>query len=527
MSGLIHSVRKAPPSSSAKAKVPRRPALRLLMMAMAASASLLISACSMVPVYQRPETPLAAAFDGAAGQALADTVPVRSGWWREYRDPALDALVDRSLRHSFTLASAIATVEQARGNAEKAGAAQYPSLSVGGTFDRGHQGGRGGSTTRNQSLFAEASFEIDFWGLNAANAKAADLVARASEFDRDTVALTLTASVTDTYFQAQTLHGRLALARTIADNAAHLLRLLVAQQGAGVATELQVQQQRNALATFQAAIPTLQQQLDAAVHALAVLVGTAPEQFDVSDIPLADIVIPQPRANLPASVLTTRPDIRAREAQLQSANQTVGAARAAFLPNLVLTADGGVSSKSLSRFLSSPFASLASALVAPVLDGGALRGQLHATRGAEAKAAADYQQAVIAALQDVEDSLSAARQQGLAESADQTAADAARKAASLAQSQYTLGTIDFLTVLDAQRTLYQAEDTLVQVRLARLQASVSLFRAFGGGFGLTDSIEPAAPIGANTTSTTGTTNATEASAAAADQPSHSPTSLPS
>ncbi|TDY16691.1 NodT family efflux transporter outer membrane factor (OMF) lipoprotein [Paraburkholderia sp. BL6665CI2N2] len=444
----------------------------------------LLAGCSLVPAWQRPGAPLAQSFDGAAGGSLAATVPVRSGWWREYHDPALDALVDRSLRNNFTLASAIASVEQARGNAERAGAPQYPSLSLGATFYRSHQGR--GSTTKTQSLFAEASYEVDFWGFNAANASAADLLARASGFDRDTVALTLTASVTDTYFQVQSLRRRLAIARSISDDAAHILQLLLAQQQAGVATELQVQQQRNALATFQAAVPALQQQLDTNMHALAVLAGTAPEQFRVGDAALADIPIPQPRPNLPASLLETRPDIRSKEAQLQSANQSVGAARAAFLPNIVLTADGGLSSKSLSHFLSSPFASLATSLAAPIFDGGALRGQLHASQAAEAKGVADYRQAVITALQDVEDSLTAAQQQQLAEAADQDAADAARKAATLAQAQYKLGTVDFLTVLDAQRTLYQSEDTLVQARLARLQASVSLFRAFGGGFGVTD-----------------------------------------
>jgi NodT family efflux transporter outer membrane factor (OMF) lipoprotein len=444
----------------------------------------LLAGCSLVPAYQRPSAPLAQTFDGAAGVSLADTVPVKSGWWQEFRDPALDALEERSLSHSYTLASAIATVEQARGNAEKAGAAQYPSLSFGGTFDRSHQGR--GSTTKSQSLFAEASYEVDFWGFNAANASAADLLARASEFDRDTVALTLTASVADTYFQVQSLRRRLAIAKSISDDAAHILDLLLAQQQAGVATELQVQQQGNALATFQAAVPALQQQLETNLHALAVLVGTAPEQFTISDAVLGDTVIPKPRPDLPASLLETRPDIRSKEAQLQSANESVGAARAAFLPNIVLTADGGLSSKSLSHFLSSPFASLATSLAAPIFDGGALRGQLHASRAAEAKSVADYRQAVIAALQDVEDSLTAQQQQQLAETADQQAADAARKAATLAQAQYRLGTVDFLTVLDAQRTLYQSEDTLVQARLARLQASVSLFRAFGGGFGVTD-----------------------------------------
>ena len=166
----------------------------------------LVAGCSLVPPYQRPAVPLASAFDGAAHVASLDaTVPVRSGWWREYRDPALDALVEQSLAHNFSLASAMAAVEQARGTAEKAGAAQYPSLALGATFDRSHQGGRGGSTSKGQSLFAEASYEIDFWGLNAATANSADLLARASEFDRDTVALTLTASVVDTYFSVQSL----------------------------------------------------------------------------------------------------------------------------------------------------------------------------------------------------------------------------------------------------------------------------------------------------------------------------------
>ncbi|PVY31005.1 NodT family efflux transporter outer membrane factor (OMF) lipoprotein [Paraburkholderia silvatlantica] len=453
----------------------------------------LLAGCSLVPAYQRPTALLPQTFDGAARASLADTVPVRSEWWREYRDPALDALVERSLRNNFTLASAIATVEQARGNAEKAGAPQYPLLTLGGTFDRSHQGR--GSTTKTQSLFAEASYEVDFWGFNAANANASELLVRASEFDRDTVALTLSASVADTYFQVQSLRRRLVIARTISDDASRILQLLLAQQVAGVATGLQVQQQRNALATFQAAVPALQQQLDTSMHALAVLVGTAPEQFTVREVPFADIVIPQPRANLPASLLETRPDIRSREAQLQSANQSVGAARAAFLPNIVLTADGGLSSKSLSHFLSSPFASIAASLAAPIFDGGALRGQLRASRAAETKDVADYRQAVVSALQDVEDSLSAAQQQQLAEAADQDAADAARKAATLAQAQYALGTVDFLTVLDVQRTLYQSEDTLVQARLARLQASVSLFRAFGGGFGITDDSDtrPAPP----------------------------------
>nr|WP_306805760.1 efflux transporter outer membrane subunit [Caballeronia sp. BR00000012568055] len=437
-----------------------------------------LSACSMTPPYQAPATPLPDAYSTTT---LDATVPVRNGWWHTYGDSALDALVAQSLAHNYSLASAIAAVEQARGTAEKAGAAQYPSLGIGGTFDRAHQGGHAGSNTRSQNLYAQASYEIDFWGFNAATAHSAALLARASEFDRDTVALTLTASVVDTYFAVQSLSRRVTLARSIVDDAARVLHLLLAQQDAGVATELQVQQQRNALATFEAAVPTLQQQLEIEQHALAVLTGNPPEHGFVQTITLTDIPIPRPRPDLPARLLETRPDIRAKEAQMQSANFDVGAARAAFMPNIVLTADGGWKSKSLSNFLASPFASLAASLAAPVFDGGALRGQLRAAKGAAAKSVADYQHTVITALQDVEDSLTTSQQQALAEASDQAAADAAAKAATLAEAQYRMGTVDFLTVLDAQRTRYQAEDTLIQARLARLQASVSLFRAFGGG----------------------------------------------
>ena len=478
-----------------------------------------LAGCSFVPSYHRPAPPTSAAWNNPAQASLAGTVPVRSGWWRAYGDASLDALVERGLAHNYSLASAFASVDAARANAERAGAPLYPSLTLNGTFARSHYGSNGGTSGgstsgHSQNLFAEASYEFDFWGLNAANADAAKMFARAAGFDRDTVALTLIASTVDTYFQVQSLRQRVALARSISADAARILALLQAQKAAGVATELQVQQQRNALATFEAAIPALQQQLEQNQHLLATLVGAAPEGFDIAAAPLAGIPVPQPRPNLPASLLDTRPDIRAAEARLQAANYDVGAARAAFFPNLVLTADGGLSSHSLSSFLTSPFTSLAGALTAPIFTGGALRGQLHANQAASAKSVADYRQTIVSALQDVEDMLTAASQQQQAETFYQTAADAARQAAQLADAQYRNGTVDFLTVLDTQRTLYQSEDTLVQTRLARLQASVGLFRAFGGGFGVTEDGVSAATSANRVAGATTAVNAANAASAA-------------
>ncbi|WP_175856004.1 efflux transporter outer membrane subunit [Burkholderia anthina] len=456
----------------------------------------MLAGCSFVPSYHRPAVPAPAAWSDPAQASLAGTVPVASGWWHAYGDARLDALVERGLHANHSLASAFASIEVARAAALKAGAPLYPSLALNGTFNRRSAGGSSGSgsSSNGQSLFAEASYEIDFWGRNAATANSASMLARAAGFDCDTVALTLTASIVDTWLQVQSLRRRVALAESVVADAAGTLDLLKAQQAAGVATELQVQQQRNALATFRAAIPALREQRDQNVHLLATLVGAAPEGFDIETVALGSVPVPQPMPSLPISLLDARPDIRAAEARLQAANYDIGAARAAFFPNLTLTADGGANGSALSRFLASPFASIAAALVAPVFDGGALRGQLHETEAASAKSVADYKQAVVTALQDVEDMLSAASQQQAVELADREAVDAARKAAQLADAQYRSGTVDFLTVLDTERALSQSEDALEQAHLARLQASVGLFRAFGGGLGVTErsSVPPAA-----------------------------------
>jgi outer membrane protein, multidrug efflux system len=459
-----------------------------------ALASLLLigamAGCSLVPAYHRPATPAPKDWETASATPLAAAVPVESGWWRAYGDKTLNALIERCLAHNFTLAAAVATVDEARANAEKAGAPLYPALTLNGTFQRGTSAS-GNSSTQKQSLFAQASYEVDFWGLNRANTDAARMLAHASALDRDTVALTLTALVADTYFQVQSLRQRVALAQAVTADAQKLLDLLLAQQAAGVATELQVQQQRNALATFEAAVPVLQQQFEQNLHLLATLVGAAPEQFSVPDVVLGAIAIPEVRPNLPSTLLEkARPDIRAQEARLKAANFNVGAARAAFFPDVTLSADGGFSPKALSQFFANPVGGIGAALVAPLFEGGALTGQLHFTEAAKAQAVANYRQTVVSAFQDVEDSLTAAADERRAEASDSDAADAARKAALLAHAQYTAGTVDFLTVLDTERVRYQAEDVLVQARLARLQASVSLFRAFGGGYGATEHDAP-------------------------------------
>ena len=282
------------------------------------------------------------------------------------------------------------------------------------------------------------------------------------------------------------------LAQEIADFARRILSLIKSQAAGGVASELQIEQQRNQVATFDAAIPPLRQQLDENIHLLAVLVGSPPESFGIGGRSLGGIAIPEVRAGLPATVLRQRPDIQAAEARLVSANFDVGVARAAFYPSITLTGQGGVASGSLSHFF--PAAALTDigvGLVQRIFEGGRLQGRLTLDHSHVIELAAAYRQTIVAAFQDVEDALTAIARLKELEAARQVAAGSARRAANLANAQYRLGETDFLTVLTTEQTRYQAEDALLQVRLQRHQAVVGLFRALGGGF---DPSQGATPV---------------------------------
>lgn len=462
---------------------------RRLSLATIAAITILLGGCSLVPAYQRPQVDLAPRWNNYQSSPLGATVPVQSGWWRSFGDPALSALEDRALRDSPTLAQAQARIEQARGAAQSAGAPLYPTVTLNGTLDRVHNGSGtaakvgSGSSSNTQSLFAQAGYELDFWGKNRAAGDAAQALAQASVYDTDTVALTLTASVADTYFQLLSLRERLRLAHGIADDAQRLLSLVQSQADLGVASSLQVEQQRSAAATFAAALPPLQQQLEQNSHLLAVLVGATPEQFTLADSGMQAVAVPQPQAGLPASILQRRPDIGAAEARLQGANLDIGVARAAFYPDLTLTANAGVSSAALGQLLSvNPILDIGAALAQTLFDGGQRQGQLTVSRGRATELAAAYRATVLGALQEVEDGLSAAVRQRELEAAAQEAASSAERASTLAEAQYRLGSSDFLNVLTAQRTRSQAQDALLQARLGRLQAAVGLFRTLGGGF---------------------------------------------
>jgi NodT family efflux transporter outer membrane factor (OMF) lipoprotein len=422
-----------------------------------------LSGCSLVPTYNRPTAPQPSSWSTPIPGATSETSPA-SQWWRSFDSAELDSLIARGVGGNFNLQAAFSRVEQARGAAQVAGAGQYPNAAV----------GIAAASRGKRTATAQASYEIDFWGRNRAIAQSAIQLANASQFDAQTLRITLGASIADSYFQVLSSRDRLRLARVIVSDARHVLSLVETRARLGTASNLEIAEQRNALQTFEAAIPALQQAHDQALYQLAVLVGDAPEGFQVRDSSLDVVTSPEVRADTPIAVLGRRPDIAAAEARLKSANFDVGAARAAFLPTVSLSAlVDAVLLPTQTVF------SLVSAATLPVFTGGLLTGQLRVDRAHADELVATYRQTIIEALRDVESQLTAVRQLDAVNAIDRDAVTSAREAARLARVRFDLGVIDFLTLLTTQRTLYQAEDTLLQVKLQRLQAAIGLYRALG------------------------------------------------
>jgi NodT family efflux transporter outer membrane factor (OMF) lipoprotein len=252
----------------------------------------------------------------------------------------------------------------------------------------------------------------------------------------------------------------------------------------GAASQLDVERQQATVLSQRAALLPLEQQEKQTLAALAVLIGRVPEGFGVKGASLADLAIPAVNPGLPAELLVRRPDLAAAEAQVASANGSVAAARAALLPSIELTGSAGLSSAALLTVLSGPTSaiSLALSLLQPIFDGGRLRSQVAISESRERELVEGYRKAILTAFADVEQALVAVSRSAQREALQAQVQESARNALRLAEIRYREGADDLLTVLEAQRTLFQAQDQLAAIRLDRLAGTVGLYKALGGGW---------------------------------------------
>ncbi len=450
-----------------------------------AAMGILCSGCALQA--DKPAAPmLPAAFERGAPGA-AENWPSKD-WYRNFGSAELDALIRQAIAGNFDMASAGARIAQADARARQAHAAILPTVDAGGASNylAGHSV-NGSAHETDWSALLSASYEVDFWGKNRAASDSARYLAAASRADRDTLALTALAGVADGYFQVLSLRERLGLAKSNAAAARGLLEIVESRFQVGLSNPVEVATPRAVLATAELAIPELEQSEGEASAALAALLGRPPEGFRIEGMPLASLKEPTIAAGLPSDLLRRRPDIFTAETDLKSASADLVVARAALFPSLSLTAAGGVQNPAVNAAVISlsgvgPGLNLGASLTQPIFDGGRLRAVRVETAAKEQELTISYRAAIVAALVDVENSLSAIQHLDAAREFQTTSLSQSERAYEGARLRYQEGAGDFLTVLEAQRAVYSARDQFSRYSLARLQALVGLCKALGGGW---------------------------------------------
>jgi NodT family efflux transporter outer membrane factor (OMF) lipoprotein len=440
---------------------------------------------------------LPAEFENGRADAAVSQWPSKD-WYREFDSDELNSFVDLAEKNNWDVAAARARVAQADARARQAGAAILPSVDAAGNanFLAGHSS-QGSGHELDWSAMLSASYELDFWGKNRATALSARLLAGASRADRDTIALTTLAGVSNGYFQILALRERLDIARANREAALQLLKVVQARFDAGLATPVELAAQKSTNDTAQIAIVDLEQTEFEARAALSLLLGRAPENFEVKGMPLDGVREPAITAGLPSELLRRRPDLLAAETNLRAGHADLAAARAAMFPNISLTAGAGVQNPALPATVLTipgvgPSLALGANLVQPIFDHGRLKAQRDEVQAKEAELLAAYRSSIVSALVDVENALAAIHHLNVTQGFQIENVAQSERAFEGARLRYQAGSGDYLTLLEAQRTLYAARDQFVQYKLARLTALVSLGKALGGGWTQASTTEPKA-----------------------------------
>ncbi|WP_347901158.1 efflux transporter outer membrane subunit [Pseudomonas purpurea] len=453
------------------------------------SLCLLLSACAN-PV-PRPDSGLQAPASWHSPNT--ETAALQRGqWWTTFGSPELDRLIEQARAGSYDLAAATARVRQAQAGAVVAGGPLLPEVKAGVNANRqkllrgnGYSQLDADNSNKAVDYFdatLSASYEIDFWGGRRAARDSAVLGVRASEFDQATVELTLLSGVANAYAQTLSLREQSRIAALNLANAQNVLKLVQTRHDAGSATTLELAQQKSLVAAQQRQLPLVQQQAEEALITLAALLGQPVQNLTLGSQRLDQLNWPSIGAGLPSELLSRRPDIARAEAQLAAAQADVTVARAAMLPTVTLSASLGSGADTVSDILRSPFYNLTAGLVAPIFNNGRLSAGRDQARARQEELLQTYRGAIINGFADVEKALTGIRGLDQQRQWQSEELSQAQIAFDIAESRYKAGAEDLLTVLETQRTLYAAQDLNVQLRLSRLQASIALYKALGGGW---------------------------------------------
>lgn len=450
--------------------------------------SALLAGCALGPDYQRPAVELPGQYPEATAQG--DTLSLPADWWKLYRDPTLDRLVASGLEKNSDLRLAAARIEEAAGLLREADANYFPLVLGNATATRSESSSAVSThqpntpkITNHYAVSLSTSFELDFWGHLRHGAEAARAEYLGSRYGRDVVALTLAASIAQTYFSVRSLDAQIQVTDETLKAAAELLDLTRRRAQAGRASDLDISQAAGNRAQAAAQSKELKRQRAAAIHQLGLLSGILDLKLESGDL-RALPTPPRPPEGLPSTLLERRPDVRAAEAQLVSANAQIGVARTAQFPTFSLTGVLGTQSAELNTLFTSGAGiwSVGLGVVAPIIDAGRYAARTDQARARERQAAAQYEKTVRTAFREVADALTNVSLAGAADNDLNERVELARNSLRLATLRYESGYSAYLEVLDAQRTLNDAQLAHLRNRQATLAYTVDLMNALGGGW---------------------------------------------
>ena len=468
---------------------PQRLALARVLTRSSLIGAMVLGGCSFDAARPSSKLALAAKFDHAPARSAA---PIMTEWPGLFGSAELARLARSTAANNLDVAAAAARIIQSDAQAQITDAALFPTLGSDTNAQRNFSPGTIHSktgpykTTANNefNLGLSASYELDLWGKNRLAGLAAEDSAVASRFARDAVVLSSVAATVNAYLSLLATQDRLKVADENLKSARFVLEAIKGRLSVGTVTALEVAQQESLVAQQLASFPPLQQQLQQAKTQIAILAGRTPESLKIVGGSLNALKAPAIPAGVPSQLLRRRPDVAEAESTLASGDASVGSAQAAFFPTISLTGSGGLESLLLKTLLSpeAAFGTVAAGLTQPLFDGGNLQGQLGLAQGRDREYLADYRKAVIQSLVDVENALIAIQQNTAYVKRLGDVVEASRRAYTITEARLKEGTIDIVTVLQAEATLFGAQDALVLARLARLQAISNLAQALGGGW---------------------------------------------
>ena len=434
------------------------------------------------PLNRPGDVPVA--FTAPVADAAAPIWP-EANWWANFHADELPALEETAQRENLDIAAANARILESEALDESSFAALLPNVNGNlGASRAGTNRTHPPSTSDTFTAGFSGTYTLDVFGLNQDKLRQARETLRNSRYAAQVTGISTLSTVASQYFVVLALRERITVARQQIVAAKDILAVTQAKVSNGVLSNLDLAQQTAAELGVEARLPGLIEQEREARNALAILLGRAPEGFDVNGQNLTGIVSPAVRPGLPSEVLLRRPDVAAAEATLFAAHANVDAARAAFFPQIGLTAGANWSASTIGSLINpAGFAwSIGSSLLQTIFDSGRIGAQSELAKAQEIEQIANYRKTVFTAFSDVETQMGqvAADTDQLAALAQVVTADT--EAFRIANLQYREGTIDILSLLNTENSLFSAQDQLVQTRLARLQANVALYRALGGGW---------------------------------------------